>query len=183
MSVWSPESAVVGVDLSLTSTGLARITWTEQSPRVEVQRLKTKLKGFERLDFIVDVVHQWTAGVELVVVEGLAFAAHDTGRQGAGLHWMVRYGLWKDTVPTAVCPPTVRAKYACGKGNGGKDEVLSWVIRRYGIPLEVPVDGNDVADALTMAAMGARHLGRPIEEKIPQLNAEVMSKVEWPATQ
>jgi crossover junction endodeoxyribonuclease RuvC len=181
VSLRSPNSAVVGVDLSLTSTGLARITWMDHSPRIEVWRLKTKLKGFDRLDFILDALAQWTQDARLVVVEGLAFAAHDTGRQGAGLHWLVRHGLWRGEIPTAVCPPTVRAKYACGKGNGGKDEVLAAVIRRYGVPLDVAVDGNDVADALTMAAMGARWLGRPIEERIPEVNASVLDKVEWPA--
>ncbi len=174
------SDTVVGVDLSLTSTGLAAISWEDGRPTVELRRLKTKLRGFDRLDFILDAVAQWTFGARLVVVEGLAFAAHDTGRQGAGLHWLVRHGLWKGEMPTAVCPPTVRAKYACGKGNGGKDEVLAAVIRRYGIPLDLEIDGNDVADALTMAALGARWLGRPIEERIPEVNAQVLSKVEWP---
>lgn len=177
----SSEPKVVGLDLSLTSTGMARVTRSGESVHVEVARVRTKLKDFDRLDFLLDQIHQFTHDADLVVVEGLAFAAHDTNRQGAGLHWMVRHGLWKAEVPTAVCPPTVRAKYAAGKGGAGKDEVLAAVIRRYGVPLDVEITGNDVADALTMAAMGWRWLGRPVEEKIPQVNAETLPKVAWPS--
>ena len=77
-------------------------------------------------------------------------------------------------------PPTVVKKYATGKGGGpdsSKDQVLAAVIRRYPA---VDVTGNDEADALVLAAMGARWAGHPIDDPLPVLQTTAMAKVAWP---
>jgi crossover junction endodeoxyribonuclease RuvC len=51
------------------------------------------------------------------------------------------------------------------------------VIRRYP---DVDVDGNDVADALVLAAIGCRHLGSPLEESLPANHLAAMNKIRWP---
>lgn len=58
-----------------------------------------------------------------------------------------------------VTPQQVK-KYATGGGRANKDEVLAAVIRRYP---DVPVAGNDQADALVLAAIGAGVFGEPFE--------------------
>ena len=74
--------------------------------------------------------------------------------------------------------PTARAKYGTGKGNAAKDAVLAAVIRRYPA---VDVTGNDEADALILAAMGARHLGIPLElSPVPGPCLDALLKVRWP---
>jgi crossover junction endodeoxyribonuclease RuvC len=173
---------VVGVDLSLASTGLAAVV---PATGGLVDRVQTAAAGQgliarrERLRTIRGTVRSWTAGADLVVVEGLAYASqspHATER--AGLWWMVVDGLIGDHVPVAVVSPTARAKYATGRGNAGKDQVLAAVVRRYP---DVEVSGNDEADALTLAAMGARWLGRPIEPgALPQTHIVAMTKAAWP---
>jgi Holliday junction resolvasome RuvABC endonuclease subunit len=77
-----------------------------------------------------------------------------------------------------VVAPTQRAKYASGKGNASKDTVLLAVAARYP---SVGVTDNNQADALVLAAMGARHLGHPVEESLPVVNLSAMDAVRWVA--
>jgi hypothetical protein len=70
-------------------------------------------------------------------------------------------------------------KYATGKGMIAKDAVLAAVVRRY---VGIDVTCNDEADALILAAMGARHLGQPIEDSLPLTHLAAMDNVHWPAT-
>lgn len=181
---------VVGLDLSLTSTGVAVITDGE----VTLQRIRSTGRKDASLDDRHMRLHNLrldiclVAGMaDLVVVEGPSYGQHRQGGQHdrAGLWWLVvdwlrngqdePGGGWDR--PLAEVPPATRAKYATGKGNAAKDHVLASVVRRYPT---VTVDGNDTADALVLAAMGARRLGAPIETSLPQANLAAMDAVAWP---
>lgn len=158
----------VGLDLSLTSTGIAII----RSDQITVRRVTSKgrkdatyAEKAERLAAHIDaIVHEIPTGAAThVAVEGPSFAstgsaAHILG----GLWWGVRLELLHTDV-TVVSPSTVK-KYATGKGNAGKDEVLAAVVRRYP---QVAVTGNDEADALVLAAIAARIGGWPIDINLP----------------
>ena len=74
-------------------------------------------------------------------------------------------------------PPAVRAKYATGKGNAGKDEVLLAASRRYP---HAPIVGNDDADAVVLAAIGARMLGEPIEDSLPKTHLDALARLSLP---
>lgn len=78
--------------------------------------------------------------------------------------------------PIAEVPPANLKRYAVGKGNAAKDEVLAAAIRY----LHADITGNDIADAVVLAAIGARHLGQPIEGALPQANLTAMDKINWP---
>ncbi|WP_159794500.1 hypothetical protein [Puerhibacterium puerhi] len=173
---------IVGLDLSLASTGVSAV-YPDLGGRATVARIQTKPDGDsllarrQRLRTIRDAVAGWTRSADLVVVEGLAFAStspHATER--AGLWWLVVESVLARNTPVAVVSPTARAKYATGKGNAGKDAVLAAVVRRYP---DVDVTGNDEADALVLAAMGARHVGQPIDH-LPTTHTDAMAKVAWP---
>lgn len=172
------SARVLGLDLSLTSTGLAEAwqngirTWT----------IKPRGIGHERLEHLLYEI--WKAaweyeGGHLVVVEGPSYGSQ-SGQKGhherAGLWWLVTHKLWDCNVCVAVVPPSALKKYATGKGNAGKDAVLLATARRF-----PDFDGgNDAADALWLAAMGADHLGQPIVA-MPELNRAALKSVEWPA--
>lgn len=170
---------VTGIDLSLTSTGLALIV----DGTAHVDRHTTRPAGpvttdrHDRLLSIAETVHNWSTGADLVVIEGPSYGSA-TGHQHdrSGLWWLVVHRLLTDGLPLAVIPPTCRARYATGKGNAAKDAVLAAVVRRYP---EVEVTGNDQADALVLAAMGARSLGRPIDV-VPKLHLTAMEGAAWP---
>lgn len=171
---------VVGLDLSLTSTGLAVII----NDAAAVARHTSPTAGptptarHRRLMRITDEIHDWATGSDLVVLEGPSYGsttphAHDR----SGLWWLVVHRILDAGLPLAVVPPATRARYATGKGSASKDAVLVAVVRRYP---EVNVTGNDEADALVLAAMGARHLGHPIDNP-PKLCLTAMDGAVWPS--
>lgn len=188
---------VVGLDLSLTSSGVAmvapvdglgltclplRVTskapTTARSASTGKPTPPTLGQRAARLERIADSVLSYCIGADLVVVEQPAYSRtagsmHDR----SGLWWLVVSQLLRQSIPVAEVAPTARAKYATGNGGAGKDHVLASVVRRYA---DVEVSGNDEADALVLAAMGARHLGRPLEERIPATHLTAMTKVVWP---
>ncbi len=169
------QPRVIGVDLSLASTGVAGPGWTA---RIQPPRTVRNAHERDRRRWIRDQVLDYTRGADLVVMEGLALSS----RTGQAL---TRAGLWcqiDDAIdhrgtPIAVVPPTVRAKYATGKGNAGKDAVLAAVIKRYPT---IDVDGNDEADALALCAMGLDWLGHPLV-RMPQTHRAALDGATWPS--
>lgn len=170
---------VVGLDLSLASTGVAGIDrgvgWVARIRR------KPDISPFQldRMRGIRDEILTYLQfPTDLVVVEAMAIS-RQTGQH------LTRAGLWHlvvdaiDTrrIPVVAIAPTAVKKYATGKGNADKDAVLAAVIKRHPT---VEITGNDEADALTLAAMGADHLGQPLAE-MPAINREALGKVAWPA--
>lgn len=177
---------VVGVDLSMTSSGIAVLSTGESGAAVH----RVVSKGFadatlsqrsDRLVALRDQVVDLAAGAHLVVIEGPAFSVPGAMAgvyDRAGLWWLVVSRLLGAGLAVAVVPPANRAKYACGKGNAGKDAVLAAVVRRYP---QVDISGNDVADAMVLASMGARYLGYPVEASLALDHLEAMSGGSWPA--
>lgn len=166
-----PAPKVIGLDLSLTSTGVA-------CNRGWVERIRTgpNPNVFERLRVIAGTVASFASGADLIVVEGLAMGSQ-TGQHltRAGMWHVVMENLDARGYRWAQVPPATLKKYATGKGNAGKDEVLAAVIRRFP---NVEVRGNDEADALVLAAMGADHLGFPMVD-MPAVNRGALAKVDW----
>lgn len=174
-----PVPIFVGLDLSLTSTGVAVI----HGDRVTVARVKstpvpngTSEDQASRMSVIARTILDGIPVTEHthVGVEGPSFgskgtAAHILG----GLWWIVRDVLRCAGLPVTVVPPTVVKKYATGAGNAGKDEVLAAVVRRYP---HVDVRGNDEADALVIAAILARLTGFPIDD-MPQSHLAALNGV------
>jgi crossover junction endodeoxyribonuclease RuvC len=115
---------------------------------------------------------------DLVVVEGLSHAS-TTGQHltRAGLWHLVMDGIDSYGTPWCEVAPSAVKRYAAGKGNAGKDEVLASVIRRYP---DVPVAGNDQADALVLVAMAAHHYQVSTLPSVPQSHAAALAKVDWP---
>lgn len=170
---------IAGLDLSLTSTGFARVCGGE----VALARIQPgKRKGHERLEFLAGEISVRVADAAVVVIEGPSYGSAGAGQhERAGLWWMTAHALWRAGTPYVVVTPSQVKKYACGTGSGpkaGKDQVLASVIRRYP---SAPVDGNDQADALTLAAMGADFYGWPLAD-VPQVNRAALASVKgWPA--
>jgi hypothetical protein len=161
---------VLGVDLSITCTGLAGPGWTDT--------IKPAKKGVihARMDTIVSaLVDEYLQGVDLVVLEGLAMAAHDTNRQGAGLNWIVRRELWKRGAPFASVPPATLKQFACGKGNADKAAMVLATARRF----DWFAGGEDESDAVWLMAAGREWLGAPVVV-LPQVQRAVLARVEWP---
>jgi len=153
-------TVVGGLDQSLTSFGAARVSSAGQVELHRWQPAKRLGIRHERLEWLLGSVRDAASAWDLAVIEGLAFGAQGGSLLDlAGLFTAVTHELWKMGVPYAVVTPFQRAKYITGNAKAGKDECLIAVLKR--LP-EAGVSGNDQADAYTLAAMGADHLGFPL---------------------
>lgn len=168
----------VGIDLSLTSPGLAIV----DSIGLVAWTLKPTGTGLDRMRAIrAEITSVVNDDTTLVLIEGPSYGSQSKGRQSghherAGLWWLVYERLERDTtIPVVVVPPANLKQYATGKGNASKDAVLVAAAKR--LP---DFDGdNNAADAAWLAAMGADHLGRPLQA-MPQTHRAALAKVQWP---
>jgi len=183
---------ITGLDLSLKKTGIAHIHIEQVLPEIPLIRevrpvrattcrvvpAKSLGEGHERLDFVLREVGQHTRGADLVLLEGLAFSqSTNQASQLAGLHWLVRHALWRWGKPYAVVITQHLKIYATGRGTKvDKDDVLAAMIKRYS---EVEIAGNDGADALACAAIGAHYLGFPLRP-VPQDHSRALDMMTWP---
>lgn len=175
---------VVGLDLSLTSTGVAVVT---DRGRVAVGRVRSEGKRSdsirarsERLDSIACEVFAQARLANLVVVERQIGQSTGSTHDRSGLWWQVVGELCRVPVPVVAVVPQHMKIYLTGRGTKvGKDETLAAAIKRYGHLVDL--SNNDEAEALGLAAMGARHLGFPLEARrsLPQTHLRAMHQVDW----
>jgi Holliday junction resolvasome RuvABC endonuclease subunit len=173
---------VLGLDQSLTSFGAARAS---PALPVEMHRWRSGARrGHERMQWLLDNVEDAASGCDLAVIEGLSFGAKGSSLLDlAGLFGVVCHRLWQIGLPYAVVSPSSRMKYLTGRGQADKDTCLLAVVRRFP---GIEVDGNDQADALTLAAMGADWAGFPLA-KMPEAHRAVLTAknkgkpvIDWP---
>lgn len=108
---------VLAVDLSLTRTGLC----DDDGPTTYA----ASGEGLTRLAAIRDRVLDAAAAAELVAIEGYSFGSKGRAVVSIGeLGGVVRLALAEAGVAFVDVPPSTLKKYATGKGNAGKDEVL-----------------------------------------------------------
>ena len=177
------QPVAVGIDLSLTDTGIATVfddgtisTARVRSTGAEDATLHERWERLRRLrdDIEFRIGYDYTP----VVIEQPAYGAtNGSHHDRSGLWWMVVDNLLHWNVPVTEVAPTTLKKYATGKGNASKDEVLAAVVKRYPA---ADVVNNNVADAVVLAAMGARYAGFPVDELSLQ-REEAFSKVRWAA--
>lgn len=164
---------VIGLDLSLTSTGVAI---ADEATNHSAYTIKPKETGHERLARIVRAVMTEACDAELVVIEGPAFGAKGSAyHQLAGLWWIVTQALWDESVPYAVLSPFELKKYATGTTKSDKDAMMLATARQF-----ASFSGdNNAADALWLACAGAEHLGYPLVQ-LPETHRAALAKVQWP---
>lgn len=181
---------VVGLDLSLASTGMAEVSYPALSGDATVSGsgcVKTKpgQPTEQRLSSIVDQTVAFTEGADLVVIENGALQSVGPGREElAALRYMVRVELWSTGVPFALVRPTTLKMYTTGRGNASKDEMVSAVDERHGTSYASMPKARgryDLADATALAAMGMHRLARRLPKgytTTPRL--ESLTTVRWP---
>lgn len=167
----------LGIDSSLSSSGLARIGLTVDNPfdgptgppAIDVWRIQSRPSKDKsaaamsvRLSEIVNNMEPHIRAADAVALEGLSGGIQGSAAQV--LPWL--WGRIVDTcLATAteliIVPPSLRCIYATGKGNAAKDAVLAAAIRKWP---QVEISGNDEADALVIAAILSRLKGSPIDD-------------------
>jgi Holliday junction resolvasome RuvABC endonuclease subunit len=174
---------IAGLDLSLASTGVARVAATGPDPTYTLVRVRSD-PGRNDLNSRAARVTRMREGI--LVAAGLtmgdpppdlAVVEAPTYGTGAEAGTWERAWLWGAVVselhdagvPTMLVTPHTIRKYITGSAatsgarKVSKDMVLAGVIRRFP---KARVDGNDVADALAAAAIAFRLLGHPIDHDL-----------------
>jgi crossover junction endodeoxyribonuclease RuvC len=184
---------VVGIDPSLTSTGLAHWApgagWDTTRIVTKGTNSDTYFQTERRLDRIVVGVGSFISnhGASLAVLEWPAYSSN-TGHAAdrAGLFWIIARSISREWpgVRLAYCDPRVRIKYALGKKVGSKDQVMAAAIKRYDDAL---IRNFDEADAVLLAAMGVRWkynagVWQWCTDKPPQACRDAVPMVQWPPT-
>jgi crossover junction endodeoxyribonuclease RuvC len=173
---------ILGLDLSLTGTGVALATGSTCT-------LSTQLRGVERLrqlrSVIRDFVETPDGNVDVVAIEGYSMG---TARQSSHAHALgelggvIRLMLWDLGVPFVEIPPASAKRYATGKGNANKNEMLLAAAKRLGYE----GSSNDEADALWLRMMALDHYLDGVDRhthavaEMPAANREALIKVAWP---
>ena len=162
----------MGLDLSLTSTGYS----INQTTGI----VSSKAKGAQRLSemshSILDLVADYA--VDAVIIEGYSFASRNSQAHSIGeLGGAVRMRLWEFSVPFIDVPPTCRAKFATGKGNAGKSEVISAISARTGI-IWSGSGSDDMCDAWVLEQMG-KHFLNSSEFDWPKTHEAALTSINW----
>ena len=184
---------IVGLDLSLRASGIARICIQPPpttSPKVDVttetvissgKKSDTAQMRSRRRRALRNAICSKAKDADLVVIEAPAF-----GVQGVAGVWD-RACLWGAVVdavdylkiPYVTVPPAKVKQFAAGKGNADKAAVAAGMTRLWADHVS-PGDDNQF-DALALATLGAvRFAGRQIPITVLERHREVVAGITWP---
>lgn len=174
----APAPRVLGLDLSLASSGIAY-------PDGTTHRIRTRTPdGDRRLITIRDTVR---AAIEehrphLAVLEDLPTHAHSAGITGM-VHGVVRAIVAEAGVPRALIAPATLKSYACDHGRATKRQMTAAAYLAAGAVFEGDLnrhgEGGDQCDAWWLRAAGHDWLGAPLFD-LPAKQRDRLAKAKWP---
>ncbi|HET6636582.1 MAG TPA: hypothetical protein VFH77_16315 [Streptomyces sp.] len=161
---------VLGLDLSLTSTGVAY-------PDGRTARIRTNIKdGDRRLNIIRREIEAAIGAYwpHLAVLEDLPVHAKSAGITGM-VHGVARAALADAKVPVALIAPATLKAYAVDNGAASKADMVlaAEAAARHVIAY------HDEADAWWLRAAGLQHLGYPVVD-VTDKQAARLAKAKWP---
>lgn len=154
---------VVGLDLSLTATGIA---YSNGSTGL----VKPLSRGDARLAEIRGEVRTAVVAADLVVIEDAVVRSSAAVAIGM-VHGAVRVML-QTGPPYVLIPPATLKKFATGKGNADKTAMAVALLKRAG--LELPT--SDEVDAWWLRAAGLQLLGEPVVT-LPAAQVAALDKI------
>ena len=143
----------VGIDPSLSGCGIAVLG--RGKPFLRTVSTESKDILYERVDYILGCVMKalnraTPDTVAICIEEPFIHAKHAHGALGIiGLGYAIREMLYTCGYSWTEVPVSSLKKFATGKGNAGKTEVIASVIKRWG----ADVKNDNEADAFALAKM------------------------------
>ena len=137
---------IVGIDASLTSTGIVVLN----EGYVYTDTIQRKSTGVERLIEIRELVRLAVSGADLVAIEGYAFARPNQAHQIGELGGVLRVMFHEEKIKYIEAAPSAVKKFATGKGNAKKEDVVLSVYKRWGKEFKT----NDETEAFVLAKIG-----------------------------
>lgn len=172
---------IIGIDPSLTGTGIATIDTTTGhihthtiSTTPTSKDIKNRIHRFEKITTAIHDIIRDGDTPTLIAIEGPSYGSHSAGTwDRAGLWWHIANHAALG-INIIEIPPATRCRYATGKGNAAKDVVMISAVRRYPA---ADITDNNQADAVIIAAIGARLAGNPIDDPLPMANQTALTKL------
>jgi Holliday junction resolvasome RuvABC endonuclease subunit len=161
---------VIGLDLSLTNTGIARHDGTLEKPKYP-----KGVDGDRRLLHLKTSVKLAATGARLAVLEGYVTRSPAASSLGM-VHGVVRVALMGMSVPYTVIPPATLKKFATGSGAATKADMRMEWFKRTG---EDQPD-EDKVDAAWCRQAGLHLLGDPGRLALPKSHTIALAKVALP---
>lgn len=192
-----PGLHVVGLDLSMTSTGVAvvrpgteyrRLRLIESAPNVPEGAdpypfLYARLRDIGRRIRAEAFSSRQRGDRTLVVMEGPAlFVKVQQHRHTMSWLWGRTYELMSREGAVAIVEPTKLKSYVAQ--NGGADKAQMGHAAAYAFPgVDFTHRGkvkSDLVDAYGLAAMGCRELGFPVEPSVQRVRPSALESTRWP---
>ena len=177
---------IVGIDASLTGTGIAVIDTGGLEDLVYTFTIKSRpddntISGrHQRLANIATVTQRYLDGVDVAVIEAPALS-RNTGHvwDRAGLWWLI-IDYANAVTPIVQVTPSQLKKFASGKGNADKTAVAAAMTRLW--DNVEPANDNEF-DALALATVGAVHLDpEALPFTILERHKATVDAIDWPKT-
>lgn len=150
------QEITIGIDQSLTGFALSAVsvefpnkhkTWVFKSEFRGVQRL-ADIRNFLNTKFTEFQWEGWT--VKDIAMEGTVLASQSALVLGE-LSATVKLTLWDKSILPLQIPPMTLKKYAAGKGNAKKQEMLLQIYKRWGVEF----NDDNAADAYALARLAS----------------------------
>ena len=173
---------VLGIDVSLTGTGLASSLGecaVVGIKGVTTLPLASQLRALDALTLqLMTASAELTGYPDLVVMEYPSIVRAPGGMvERIALWWQLAHAWTGIRVPVLTVTPGQLKQYATGKGGAAKTAVVAEVTRRYP---QYETGGDDNAcDAVVLAAIGADLLGHPIVA-VPATHRKALAKLAVP---
>jgi len=178
---------VVGVDPSLTDTGVAELvltpedhwtlfTWSFKSSGRRGDGLRTRN---ERLRTLTANVKMYSEHADLIVLENPAYGSRvGSMHDRSGLWWSLVRSFLMAEIPVVTVEPTKLKLFATGSGRATKADMIGAASLNWG---NYRLSSNDnVADAVHLATLGAALLDLPLPFTLTDEATRAIRGVELP---
>ena len=163
---------ILGLDPSLTSTGVCTgdDSCIAYHPCDEETARLTNIRNY-----VLGVCSK--ESIKCVIMEGYSYGSRNRAHALGELGGVLKVAFDEAWIPFVIVPPTSRAKFATGRVNAGKAEVISAVSFRTkrswsGKGVE------DRIDAWVLREMGLQQLGES-QYKWPAENLKALDSIDW----
>jgi Holliday junction resolvasome RuvABC endonuclease subunit len=122
---------IIGIDLSLTGTGLCVL---RDGGQLRTISTTAKTRTEDRLITIRRAIAQECGCMDAAIIEGLSYGSVGGAQaERSALHWMVRVDLYQLGVPYVVVTPMSLKKFVCGTAKAEKSMMIREVFRRWNV--------------------------------------------------
>ena len=158
----------VGLDLS-TKTGL--VILDESGQVIKAEEITTKEKNDpQRMIILTEKIMSHLKDDDVIAIEGFSYGSRGRGISFQfGYGYAVRIALFTANKPFLIVTPSQVKKYATGKGNSSKDNMILPIFKKWGFEH----DSDNVRDAYVLAKI-AFDLKTDKEVELKKYESEIL---------